>query len=135
MAFISSTGFSSLLGTSQTTSQKSQCVSRHVAHKPKTSRAIFVMNQESSGEEQRVVIVRNDYSSPVDPLARRVTGPKKVTRAAEIQNSMSFLDAWAAVNGNKIDVWVVIGVLTILVPVAGLVIGLVTGVIPGLYAD
>jgi len=69
-----------------------------------------------------------------DPLAPRSTGPKKVSKAAAEQG-MSFLDAWALKNGNKIDIWVIIGALAIFVPVGGLLIGLVSGVIPGLYTD
>lgn len=72
--------------------------------------------------------------SPVldDPLARRAVGPKKISKAAQSQESMTFQDAWAAKNGRVVDVWAVIGVLFIIVPPAVIIWALSTGVIPGL---
>ncbi|KAK1862171.1 hypothetical protein I4F81_004746 [Pyropia yezoensis] len=72
--------------------------------------------------------------SPVldDPLARRAVGPKKISKAAQSQESMTFQDAWAAKNGRVVDVWAVIGVLFIIVPPAVIFWALSTGVIPGL---
>lgn len=72
--------------------------------------------------------------SPVldDPLARRAVGPKKISKAAQSQESMTFQDAWAAKNGRVLDVWAVIGVLFIIVPPAVIFWALSTGVIPGL---
>lgn len=67
-----------------------------------------------------------------DPLARRTVGPKKISKAAQSQESMSFQDAWAAKNGRVVDVWAVIGVLFIIVPPAVILWALSTGVIPGL---
>lgn len=67
-----------------------------------------------------------------DPLARRTVGPKKISKAAQSQESMSFQDAWAAKNGRVVDVWAIIGVLFIIVPPAVIIWALSTGVIPGL---
>ncbi|GAB0498334.1 hypothetical protein MMPV_009677 [Pyropia vietnamensis] len=67
-----------------------------------------------------------------DPLARRTVGPKKVSKAAQSQDFMSFQDAWAAKYGRVVDVWAIIGVLFILVPPAVILWALSTGVIPGL---
>mmetsp|Transcript_785 Transcript_785/g.2135 ORF Transcript_785/g.2135 Transcript_785/m.2135 type:complete len:128 (-) Transcript_785:2626-3009(-) len=68
-----------------------------------------------------------------DPLAP-IPGKKKTFSKAAASQGMTFLDAWTLKQGgNKIDIWVIIAALTILVPVGGLVIGLVSGVIPGLY--
>lgn len=67
-----------------------------------------------------------------DPLARRTVGPKKISKAAQSQESMSFQDAWAAKNGRVVDVWAIIGVLFIIVPPAVIIWALSTGVIPGM---
>mmetsp|Transcript_9223 Transcript_9223/g.16612 ORF Transcript_9223/g.16612 Transcript_9223/m.16612 type:complete len:160 (-) Transcript_9223:12-491(-) len=48
---------------------------------------------------------------------------------------ITFQDAWQMKYGNQVDIWVVIGFLTVAVPLGGLLIGLVSGVIPGLYTD
>lgn len=61
---------------------------------------------------------------------RRGTDEKKVTKAAAIQKSQSFADAWAEQNQGKVDVWLIIGVLTLLTPIAILVWAVATGVIP-----
>jgi hypothetical protein len=55
---------------------------------------------------------------------------KKVTRAAALQESLSFSDAWAARNRGRIDIWFVIGLLFILLPLGILIWGIATGVIP-----
>lgn len=61
---------------------------------------------------------------------RRGTKEKKVTRAAAIQKSQSFADAWAEQNQGKVDVWLIIGAMTLLTPVVILVWAVATGVIP-----
>lgn len=61
---------------------------------------------------------------------RRGTREKKVTRAAAIQKSQSFADAWAEQNQGKIDVWLIIGLLTLLTPIIILIWAVATGVIP-----
>lgn len=63
-------------------------------------------------------------------LQRRRKGPKKVTKAAAAQQSMGFADAWAAQNQGRLDVWLIIGLLTILTPFAILAWGVQSGAIP-----
>lgn len=68
---------------------------------------------------------------------RRGVAEKKVTRAAAIQKSRTFADAWAEQNEGKIDVWIIIGAVTLLTPIIILVWAVATGVIPtgGLFED
>lgn len=68
---------------------------------------------------------------------RRGAQEKKVTRAAAIQKSKGFADAWAEQNQGRIDVWLIIGALTLLTPVLILVWAVATGVIPteGLFDE
>lgn len=61
---------------------------------------------------------------------RRGKKEKKVTRAAAIQKSQGFADAWAEQNAGKIDVWIIIGAVTLLTPILILVWAVATGVIP-----
>jgi len=61
---------------------------------------------------------------------RRCTREKKVTRAAAIQKSQSFADAWAEQNEGKLDVWLIIGALFLITPFAILGWAVSTGVIP-----
>lgn len=61
---------------------------------------------------------------------RRGAKEKKVTRAAAIQKSQSFADAWAEQNQGRVDVWLIIGALTLLTPILILVWAVATGVIP-----
>lgn len=61
---------------------------------------------------------------------RRGTKEKKVTRAAAIQKSQSFADAWAEQNQGRIDVWLIIGAITLLTPLIILAWAVATGVIP-----
>ncbi len=58
---------------------------------------------------------------------RRGKAEKKVTRAAAIQKSQSFADAWAEQNQGRVDVWLIIGIVTLLTPLAILVWGVVSG--------
>eukprot|EP00177_Eucheuma_denticulatum_P004274 GFKZ01007755.1.p1 GENE.GFKZ01007755.1~~GFKZ01007755.1.p1 ORF type:complete len:165 (-),score=16.11 GFKZ01007755.1:70-564(-) len=68
---------------------------------------------------------------------RRGIKDKKVTRAAAIQKSKGFADAWAEQNQGRVDVWLVIGALTILTPLLILAWAVATGVIPtaGLFDE
>lgn len=68
---------------------------------------------------------------------RRGTKEKKVTRAAEIQKSQSFADAWAEQNQGRVDVWLIIGAMTLLTPLLILAWGVASGAIPtgGLFDD
>lgn len=61
---------------------------------------------------------------------RRGNKEKKVTRAAAIQKSQSFADAWAEQNQGRVDVWLIIGAVTLLTPLLILVWGVASGVIP-----
>lgn len=61
---------------------------------------------------------------------KRGTAEKKVTRAAAIQKSQTFADAWAEQNQGRFDVWLVIGLLTLLTPIFGLIFGVTSGAIP-----
>lgn len=61
---------------------------------------------------------------------RRGARDKKVTRAAAIQKSQSFADAWAEQNEGRVDVWLIIAALTLLTPIAILAWAVATGVIP-----
>lgn len=61
---------------------------------------------------------------------RRGTKEKKVTRAAEIQKSQSFADAWAEQNQGRVDVWLIIGAMTLLTPIVIIAWAVATGVIP-----
>lgn len=61
---------------------------------------------------------------------RRGVGEKKVTRAAAIQKSQTFADAWAEQNEGKVDVWVIIGIVTLLTPLVIIAWAVATGVIP-----
>lgn len=61
---------------------------------------------------------------------RRGTKEKKVTRAAAIQKSKGFADAWAEQNQGRPDVWLVIGAAALLTPILILVWAIATGVIP-----
>lgn len=47
---------------------------------------------------------------------RRGNKEKKVTKAAAIQKSQTFADAWAEQNEGKVDVWLIIGLITLLTP-------------------
>jgi len=58
---------------------------------------------------------------------KRGTAEKKVTRAAAIQKSQTFADAWAEQNQGRFDVWLIIGLLTLLTPILGLVFGVTSG--------
>lgn len=68
---------------------------------------------------------------------RRGVKDKKVTKAAAIQNSRSFADAWADQNQGRIDVWLIIGIITLLTPLVILAWAVATGVIPtgGLFEE
>lgn len=68
---------------------------------------------------------------------RRGASEKKVTRAAAIQKSQTFADAWAEQNEGKLDVWLIIGALTLLTPILILLWAIATGVIPtaGIFED
>lgn len=68
---------------------------------------------------------------------RRGVRDKKVTKAAAIQKSQGFADAWAEQNQGKVDVWLIIGAITLLTPLLILVWAVSTGVIPtgGLFED
>ncbi|CAN8065141.1 unnamed protein product [Agarophyton chilense] len=68
---------------------------------------------------------------------RRGRNEKKVTRAAAIQKSQSFADAWAEQNQGRVDVWLIIGAITLLTPLLILAWAVATGVIPtgGLFDD
>lgn len=68
---------------------------------------------------------------------RRGVSEKKVTRAAAIQKSQTFADAWAEQNQGRVDVWLIIGAVTLLTPIIILVWAIATGVIPtgGLFED
>lgn len=68
---------------------------------------------------------------------RRGVKEKKVTRAAAIQKSQGFADAWAEQNQGRVDVWLIIGALTLLTPLVILAWAIATGVIPtgGLFED
>lgn len=68
---------------------------------------------------------------------RRGAREKKVTRAAAIQKSQSFADAWAEQNQGRIDVWIIIGLITLLTPLVILAWAIATGVIPtgGLFEE
>lgn len=68
---------------------------------------------------------------------RRGTGEKKVTKAAAIQKSQSFADAWAEQNQGRVDVWLIIGAITLLTPLVILAWAVATGVIPtgGLFEE
>lgn len=68
---------------------------------------------------------------------RRGKGEKKVTRAAAIQKGKGFADAWAEQNAGKIDVWIIIGLVTLLTPLVILAWAVTTGVIPtsGLFDE
>lgn len=68
---------------------------------------------------------------------RRGTKEKKVTRAAAIQKSQTFADAWAEQNQGRVDVWLIIGALTLLTPLLILAWAVATGVIPtgGLFGE
>mmetsp|Transcript_2773 Transcript_2773/g.4878 ORF Transcript_2773/g.4878 Transcript_2773/m.4878 type:complete len:117 (+) Transcript_2773:791-1141(+) len=55
---------------------------------------------------------------------------KKVTKAAEVQKSQNFSDAWAEQNRGKVDIWLVIGLLTLLTPAGVLIYGISSGMIP-----
>lgn len=68
---------------------------------------------------------------------RRGVGEKKVTRAAAIQKSKSFADAWAEQNQGRIDVWIIIGLITLLTPLVILAWAVATGIIPtgGLFEE
>ncbi|PXF41269.1 hypothetical protein BWQ96_09029 [Gracilariopsis chorda] len=68
---------------------------------------------------------------------RRGAKEKKVTRAAAIQKSQGFADAWAEQNQGRVDVWLIIGALTLLTPLIILAWAVATGVIPtgGLFED
>lgn len=61
---------------------------------------------------------------------RRGAKEKKVTRAAAIQKSQTFADAWAEQNQGKVDVWLIIGLLTLLTPFVILGWAVATGIIP-----
>ena len=94
-------------------------------------RSVAAVRMSEEGQKVETPVKRQVYRS--DPLARRGDGPKKVSRAASAQQGLGFQDAWTLKNGRKFDVWVLIGLLTILTPVGVLVYGLVSGLIPGLY--
>lgn len=68
---------------------------------------------------------------------RRGVKEKKVTRAAAIQKSQSFADAWAEQNQGRVDVWLIIGAITLLTPLIILAWAVATGIIPtgGLFDD
>ncbi|KAI0567026.1 hypothetical protein FGB62_5g536 [Gracilaria domingensis] len=68
---------------------------------------------------------------------RRGVREKKVTKAAAIQKSKGFADAWAEQNQGRVDVWLIIGAITLLTPLIILAWGVATGVIPtgGLFED
>lgn len=68
---------------------------------------------------------------------RRGTKEKKVTRAAAIQKSQTFADAWAEQNQGRVDVWLIIGAITLLTPLIILAWAVATGVIPtgGLFEE
>ena len=68
---------------------------------------------------------------------RRGVKEKKVTKAAAIQKSQGFADAWAEQNQGRLDVWFVIGLITLLTPLVILVWAVATGVIPtgGLFEE
>lgn len=61
---------------------------------------------------------------------RRGAADKKVTRAAAIQKSQTFADAWAEQNEGRLDVWLIIGAVTLLTPFVILAWAVTTGVIP-----
>lgn len=61
---------------------------------------------------------------------RRGVQEKKVTKAAAIQKSQSFADAWAEQNQGRPDIWLLIGALTLLTPIIILAWAVATGVIP-----
>ncbi|KAA8493774.1 hypothetical protein FVE85_4911 [Porphyridium purpureum] len=102
-------------------------------------RVVMQAAPEDDEQEPKNYIARpSRYPDPAmnrsyyDPLAP-TPGPKKFSQASVDQQHMSFQDAWYVKNGRKVDVWVVIGALTILTPVLGLLIGALTGAIPGLF--
>lgn len=68
---------------------------------------------------------------------RRGKKEKKVTRAAAIQKSQSFADAWAEQNQGRVDIWLIIGLLFLLTPFVILAWAISTGVIPtgGLFEE
>mmetsp|Transcript_7275 Transcript_7275/g.22160 ORF Transcript_7275/g.22160 Transcript_7275/m.22160 type:complete len:187 (+) Transcript_7275:48-608(+) len=55
---------------------------------------------------------------------------KRVTRAAAIQESQGFADAWSQRNAGRLDVWFWIGLVFLLTPPAILVWGVTSGLIP-----
>ncbi|KAJ8905173.1 hypothetical protein NDN08_001682 [Rhodosorus marinus] len=55
---------------------------------------------------------------------------KKVSKAAVIQDSQGFADAWSAANKGRLDVWFWIGLIFLLTPPAFLAWGVYTGIIP-----
>lgn len=61
---------------------------------------------------------------------RRGTAEKKVTKAAAIQKSQTFADAWAEQNQGRPDVWLFIGAAFLLTPFIILIWGVVSGAIP-----
>eukprot|EP00189_Rhodosorus_marinus_P009690 CAMPEP_0184738112 /NCGR_PEP_ID=MMETSP0315-20130426/844_1 /TAXON_ID=101924 /ORGANISM="Rhodosorus marinus, Strain UTEX LB 2760" /LENGTH=172 /DNA_ID=CAMNT_0027205691 /DNA_START=69 /DNA_END=587 /DNA_ORIENTATION=- len=55
---------------------------------------------------------------------------KKVSKAAVIQDSQGFADAWSAANKGRLDFWFWIGLIFLLTPPAFLAWGVYTGIIP-----
>lgn len=86
---------------------------------------------------QEEPVVTTTTTTKGNPLPRENENPyarkrqeKKVTRAAAIQKSQNFSDAWAEQNAGRPDVWLFIGLLTLLTPVVILIWGVAWGVIP-----
>lgn len=61
---------------------------------------------------------------------KRGVKEKKVTKAAAIQKSQGFADAWAEQNQGRPDVWLAIGLVFLLTPLLILGWGVYTGIIP-----
>ncbi len=61
---------------------------------------------------------------------RRGVKEKKVTKAAAIQKSKGFADAWAEQNQGRLDVWFFIGLTFLLTPLLVIVWGVWSGAIP-----
>lgn len=61
---------------------------------------------------------------------RRGVQEKKVTKAAAIQKSQGFADAWAEQNQGRPDVWLFIGLIFLLTPLLVLAWGVWSGIIP-----
>ncbi|KAK4533320.1 hypothetical protein CCYA_CCYA16G4202 [Cyanidiococcus yangmingshanensis] len=86
-----------------------------------------------AARRRAVLALQDEPGKRLDDKQATMPSPnrkKKVTRAAALQESLSFSDAWAARNRGRIDVWFVIGLLFILLPLGILIWGVATGVIP-----